>query len=273
MSRPGSGKSTTNQARKSPLVDLGHDLLLFAKAIQGGLEGLQAFAYRIQPVLSELSKAFAILAEGISVTAEAIKRLDEAGWLPHVTTPWSLLATTEASTLSQAIEQHYRDSWATVKGTFIDRLNTYAIDEEAKAAFREALAAHEQRHYRATVRLLFPEIERVTRAELRRFMTKRTDTSQKILREIAGKLPFGDHGSPLAFRLYSNLRDHLYGDVWDDSACEKFSRDPVPNRHAAVHGFVPYSTAQNSINTLIMTDYIFHLVTAVKQRLQKAAAR
>jgi len=218
-------------------------------------------------VLSELSKAFASLVKGVSATLEAIKTLDEAGWLPHVTTPWSALNITDVSARSQAIEHHYRDNWAAVKATFNDRLGTYAIDNEAKTTFREALAAHEQRHYRATVRLLFREIERVARAELRRFMTKRTDTSQKTLRQIAGELTLGDHGDPLAFRLYSKLRDHLYGDVWDDSVCERFSRDPVPNRHAAMHGFVTYSTAQNSINTLIMTDYIFHLVTVVKRRL------
>lgn len=267
----GRSKLTTNKAPPDvSLDDLGRDLLRFFEAIQGGLEGLRAFANRIQPMLSEFSKAIAILAEGIPATAEAVKRLDVAGWLPHVTTPLSTLATAEVSALSQAIEQHYLDNWDTVKSTFDDRLHTYAIDEEAKATFREALAAHEQRHYRSTVRLLFPEIERVTRTEFRRFMTKRIDSGQETLRQIADKLPFGDHGHPLAFRLYTKLRDHLYGGVWNDSDGERISRDPVPNRHAAVHGFVTYSTAQNSINTLIMTDYIFHLVTVVKKHLEKA---
>lgn len=268
----GNGKSTTNNAGKASLDDLARDWLLFAKAIQGGLEGLGVFANRIQPILAEFWKTLATLADGISATAKTVKRLDHAGWLPHVTTPWSTLANAEISGLSQAIEQHYRDNWAVVKKTFDDRLDTYAIDEEAKATFREALAAHEQHLYRAAVRLLFPEIERVTRIEFRRFMTKRTDTSQKTLRQIAGGLPLGDHGNLLAFRLYVNLRDHLYGDIWDDSANERFSRDPIPNRHAAVHGFVTYSTARNSINTLIMAEYIFHLVTVVKKRLEQTKA-
>jgi len=130
-----SRKSTTNKARKASFDDLGRDLLLFAEAIQDGLDGLHAFADRIQPMLSELPKALASLVEGVSATLEAIKRLDEAGWLPHVTTPWSALATAEASARSQAIEKHYRDNWAAVKGTFTDRLGKYAIDNEAKATF------------------------------------------------------------------------------------------------------------------------------------------
>lgn len=252
--------------------NLARNLALFARGIQDGIGGLQALAKKMQPFLAELSKSFAILIEGLSATVEALNKLDSVGWLPHATTPSSVLAAADVSALSQAIEQHYSKNWALVKGTFIERLETYTVDEEAKATFCEALAVHGQGHYRAVVRLLFPEIERVTRIELQRFMTQRSDTSQHTLRRIAGELPLGDHGDPLAFRLYLKLCDHLYGHVQDDRAREAVSRDPVPNRHASVHGIVTYSTAQNSINTLIMTDYVFQLVTAVKKRLEKAEA-
>ena len=52
----------------------------------------------------------------------------------------------------------------------------------------------------------------------------------------------------------------------------KCETDPVPNRHAVIHGLISYSTAQNSINTLIMVDFMFHLIGVVGMRLatQKA---
>src|SRR6476661_3162197 len=96
-----SRKLTTNKAPEASLDDLGRDVLRFFEAIQGGLEGLHAIANRIQTVLSDVCNSLTILADGISATAEAVKRLDEAGWLPHVTTPLAALAPPEVSALSE----------------------------------------------------------------------------------------------------------------------------------------------------------------------------
>ena len=238
------------------------------------VEEIKSYGSRIQQVLTELRTAAFILIEGISATVAASKRLDEAGWLPHITTPLSALRNPEIAALSRAIEKHYRDNWSEVKAQFIDQLHAYTIDDEAKATFHEALLTHEQRCYRATVRLLFPEIERVIAVELRnvtrqyrkRKKTKAKDTGRETLLHLAGQLPLGDHGDPLALRLFFKLSDHIYN---DRTSAHILSRDPVPNRHAAMHGFVSYSMAQNSINTLIMADYVFRLVTAAKIRMKK----
>ncbi len=47
-------------------------------------------------------------------------------------------------------------------------------------------------------------------------------------------------------------------------AMERFAQDPVPNRHAAVHGLVSYSSMQNSLNTIFMADYIFQVISFLK---------
>jgi hypothetical protein len=43
--------------------------------------------------------------------------------------------------------------------------------------------------------------------------------------------------------------------------------DPVPNRHAALHGLVVYSTRQASMNALIMAEYAHLSILAVAQAL------
>jgi len=78
------------------------------------------------------------LGEGISATAEAVKRLDEAGWLPHVTTPLSALATAEVSALSRAIAQHYRDNWDDVKRTFMIGSSAFLKRARRRHSMRQA---------------------------------------------------------------------------------------------------------------------------------------
>ncbi|MCY4138623.1 MAG: hypothetical protein OXF56_10200 [Rhodobacteraceae bacterium] len=39
----------------------------------------------------------------------------------------------------------------------------------------------------------------------------------------------------------------------------------MPNRHAAVHGLVVYSSMQNSLNAIFMADYIFQPIGVLKR--------
>ena len=79
----------------------------------------------------------------------------------------------------------------------IESRNTgYDVDEEAKATVREALAAHEACFYRSVCRVLMPEIERVARTELHDGRLE-SITSQRRLRELAGKLPLFATDTPV----------------------------------------------------------------------------
>ena len=137
------------------------------------------------------------------------------------------------------------------------RLADYHIDDEARATFREALSAHEAGHYRCVCRVLFPEIERMIGAG-------RVGLKQ-MLEELTGT---GDPAS-FAFRerfgyvLFGRLVNHAYEQVNEDER-EGFERDPVPNRHAAMHGLVPYSTHKHSVNMLILMDYVFRILPPIK---------
>jgi hypothetical protein len=44
----------------------------------------------------------------------------------------------------------------------------------------------------------------------------------------------------------------------------KISGDSIPNRHAAIHGYVSYDSAQSSLNAIFITDYIFQVIQAAK---------
>lgn len=196
------------------------------------------------------------------------RALDEAGWLPHYSTPFEFIDECDGDidALRERISQHYRDQWSDVRLHIEHKFNCYSIDDEAKATFREALDAHDARFYRSVCRLLLPEIERVARVELHESRMERI-SSQPRLQELAGELTLSSI-EPRGLRglnLLRRLTEHLYVDVKNDADRQRFVRDPVPNRHATVHGLVTYSTMQHSLNAIFMADYIFQVISIVKK--------
>jgi hypothetical protein len=65
------------------------------------------------------------------------------------------------------------------------------------------------------------------------------------------------------------LVEHLYVNVYTEEELQKVARDAVPNRHAALHGLVPYKTFQNSMNVLIMGDFMFQVISSAKNNRQQ----
>jgi hypothetical protein len=193
-------------------------------------------------------------------------RLEEAGWLPHHTTPWQLLgnAVLCGDELSAALDTYYRDDWLTVKARFVEAINGYAIDEEAKTTFHEALSAHEVGLYRCVARTLFPEIERVSRAAIYGGAMDKMASQQKLQEAIGELYPCELAKDGLSgMRLYEKLLDHLYVSMQTPERVAAVAAEPVPNRHAAVHGHVSYNTSRNSVNALIIADFLFHAITAI----------
>jgi hypothetical protein len=89
------------------------------------------------------------------------------------------------------------------------------------------------------------------------------------LQELAGALPLSEitSGGYGGFILFQRLCEHLYINA-DPGRMEG---DPVPNRNAALHGLVVYRSFKNSLNALIMTDFVFQVVDAVKRSALKNA--
>ena len=145
-------------------------------------------------------------------------------------------------------------------------LEVCPIGEESKLTFREALEAHESGLYRSVCRVLLPEIERLVRVELKSDQVGRINV-EKVFRSLADDREMSYEqillGDIYNHDLLRQLMHHLYKRVEDKNRHE-FIDDPVPNRHAAIHGLVTYSTEQNSLNTIFMADYIFRLVAILK---------
>ena len=175
------------------------------------------------------------------------------------------------------ILEYYAVNWGAVRSEIETRLANYNIDDEAKETLREALYAHEAKLYRCVVRVLFPEVERALRTMLLDDITKRIG-----YKELVEKL---NEGKAIDDFILQGLYDlHLFNHLTraleeegesesDDMVFGWFQRvvgegdrnllmqDPVPNRHAALHGFVSYSTQQHSLNAIFLADYILGVVS------------
>ncbi len=246
-------------------------------------EALGAIQANIAPVIHNFEKImvpvhaaipkYAKVFEVLGREHEKYRRFEKAGWLPHETAPFHLLEEASDENLSSSLHDYYLENWQTIKQGFLKTVPEYSIDDEAKATFIEALEAHTNGLYRVAPRLLFPEIERVTRNEFNEDFFKGV-ARQRRLKDAAGRLlPY--EFKPGAFygtELYIRLSEHLYEDVNDYEKLERCARDPVPNRHASLHGLVIYSTMQNSLNALIMTDFIFQIIGPIKSRVLEEIA-
>lgn len=226
--------------------------------------GLASFADRINKAYEPLREVFGRIAR----TAKECERIEAAGWLPHYTTPFTEAAAfgEDAEAVAACLENHYTERWSDVKAAFLRRLERYNIDDEAKATFSEVLDNHSDGRFRGTARTLFPELERVARTELHAGSMEGI-ASQRELRDRAGGLPLSaaEPGGVYSMALFTKLIDHLYASTKTPDQLAVVAADPVPNRHASLHGFLPYATRQNSVNALIMTDFIFQLVSVMKE--------
>ena len=265
------------QRAMQPLIDSRREM---QRAIQPLIDSRREMQKAIQPVadrwvavpitpavVSGLTKSFRRSLDRIERDDRSAKALEKAGLLPHHSTPFEIVEheIEDTATLRQSLFAYYRENWSAVRHDIEVRLDDYGIDEEAKATFREALDAHEGGQYRCVCRVLWPEIERVVRVELHANKIKNI-TSQHHLKEKAGNLsvvsiaPGGLH----CLNLFRRLKEHLYASITNEADRERFADDPVPNRHAAMHGLVSYSSVQNSLNTIFMTEYILQVVSNVR---------
>ena len=222
---------------------------------------IQQLAGSLGPVyerLRELSEAWAPhlvkwaeLAPGLAEWNRTVDALNEVGWLPYHSAPFHYVdeCGDDLDLLDTRFSEYYRTQWSEIRDDMESRLEGYDIDDEAKAAFREALAAHEAGLHRCVCRVLFPEIERLVGAGIRSKPLLEKLTATGDLADYAFRERFG-------YVLFGRLVKHVY----ESGRREEFERDPVPNRHAAMHGLVSYSTHKHSMNMLILTDYIFQIL-------------
>ena len=232
----------------------------FAASIADPLKPLAS----LQPYLTQMTTGMA-----------QSRALAEAGWLPHATIPMDVVNHNldDPQGLSDSLEKYYRENWPLVRDKLVARVQSYLIDDEAKAAFGETLEAHGHSLYRLVCPSVFPEIERVARAELHGNDPSIPITSQKILQELAGETPIDEvdpHGI-LGLELFKKLTEHSYARVENELTRERMRRDAVPNRHATLHGIVTYSSFKSSLNAIFLADYVFQIINAFKRERLRAS--
>jgi hypothetical protein len=247
---------------------------IICQGIQDSLSKVYTNVAASQNALNSVFSAFGSVFSKFAEQDKQARLLEGSGWLPHPTTPFDLIdVDMDIAAIDAVISAHYVKNWQTVEADFSTRVQEYDLDDEAKATFREALHAHRRGLHRVAPRLLFPEIERVGADEFHdgnHLITnengKRSGiASLKDIRAEFDELPAGvTMNFPYGLGLYKRLQRHLYEKMDTRELISRAVSDPVPNRHASLHGIVCYNSHQTSLNAIIMTDFIFHLMDQLK---------
>ena len=205
--------------------------------------------------------------KGFGRYSNFIDSVSATGWLPYytVSVDWVERIGPDTTLLGGELARFYTKNWEGIREDIESRLDQYRISEETRDTFREALRAHEIGHYRCVCRVLFPQIDREFRIHFcddhagsisaKRMLGRLTDRGS-----IKDFMP----GEAYGWILFGKLIYHLYEPVGDDNR-RQFEQDYIPNRHASMHGLVPYSTHKHSMNMIIMADYIFQILTSTAE--------
>ena len=241
---------------------------------------------RIAPVVIAVGKEFDAL--------DRAKALHESGWLPHYTMPFDRIAACwpDPDEIQRAIRFRYEDEWDDVRVQIEQRLSSYEIDDEASATFHEALDGCEAHRYRSVCRVLFPEIERVARTQI--FDGQLQIAPKELVERLVGEnsgMGLGDVWFDGFYDLctFDYVSEHikkrdlrigegehptglqgLYTHVNTSQRFDAALANPIPNRHAAIHGLVAYAKRQNALNAIFIADYMFAVIARFVQ-LQRVA--
>ena len=250
---------TDNQAIQS-VLKLGAALQRLVEPLQPFIQSLQRVSQAIAPFL----EAIAPYIEHLVRYNKFIDSVRPTGWLPYHTVSLDYVeeCRDDVSLLEAHLTGFYKNNWEHIRQDMEMRLDRYHISEETKATFREALSAHAMGQYRCVCRVLFPEIDREFRIQFFEDAAGSISSKKMLGRltnrgELKNFLPREAYG----WILFDRLVHHLYEPV-DDGNRAQYENDYVPNRHASIHGLVPYTTFKHSMNMIIMADYIFQILTS-----------
>ena len=216
----------------------------------------------LQGVIDTHNMAFKYLGQIFRNTGKANIVLD-AGWVPF---PGMNLERSNHDDPPKKIRDHVRRTtlkdWTIIKANLLSAVMTSGVDKEAVATFKEAVLAYEGGLYRSVVRVLFPEIERVSKLTFYDGSASLKKIREAVMKDIPAGVSIDDE---FGFALTTKMNEHLYDRVGDDPQnIQRFRNDPIPNRHASIHALVRYNSRQNAFNTLAMACFMFQLFMRVK---------
>jgi len=267
-----------------PKIDIsipntGGDLRALTAGLNKRFEGLdqmitrlrRSLAFDLDPIrqtLQALQKDLAPFLEELNRHSAARATLREAGLLPHATTPWEAFSEETSGDFPDICRAHYRDNWGEVERQITAELADYMVSSSARLSLEDALACHRAGLYRSAVLTLLPSVEMEFR---RTFEISPGDPAASLI-ELRGTIKMApaqyitSHVAP--FDLFRILDTHLYATVKTPEALRRFEGDPIPNRHAAIHGLIEYADELHSLNTIIMADYVFFLISQLARNAE-----
>ena len=192
-------------------------------------------------------------------------QLEEAEWVPHSTFPRHLLNWNGHEAYSdEIILTYYREHWSTVSQVIDKELSECHVDRDAKEAVRQALIAHKNGLYQLVPPSLFTAIERAVRVCLYDDKVGSISVKDQLV-SLVGRLPVSVLPDGLfGFVGFTQLSHHLYENIHTDDVRERFVDASIPNRHAAIHGLVIYSSEKSSLNAIFAAMYVFRILTVLK---------
>ena len=198
------------------------------------------------------------------------KATEESGWLPYHALPMDRVfgdGEAEFEAFGDLLDAYYRAHGMDIVRDVASAMASFDVDDEAKATLREALHAHEHELYRASCRVLLPEIERVIREDWLGIKGVQALT-QKALMTLPEHIELGDLAGEFGDLVRLGGISNAF--AWFETI---ESPGPAPNRHAATHGWAVYDSEQDSLNTIICTDYVYRVATALKERKRRPEVR
>ena len=251
-------------ARSTELVSLSRSMNVIARCAE----------------LTSLSRAVAGIARSIELPRIISRRFtetlapfrvkaqfEESEWFPHSTFPRQLLeGICNHEYSDEIVLAYYRRNWSTVSQVIEKELSECHVDRDAKEAVRQALIAHEQGLFQLVPSSLFTAIERAVRVCLHGDKVCSISVKKRLV-NLVGALPLSVlPDGLLAFVGFTQLSHHVYENIHTDDIRERFLDASIPNRHAAIHGLVIYSSEKSSLNAIFVAMYVFQILTVLKLR-------
>ena len=169
---------------------------------------------------------------------------------------------------------YYKERWAEVRKEIELGTRRYLVDQDSKETMNQALSAHEHGLYRLVPRAMVTEIERVARVQLRETIVGHgLNVKETILSKVADLPISAFHDLTSGLIQYEALEKHLYQRIDDENVRSQFAQSPIPNRHATVHGLVPYASEKSSLNSIFLADFVFLMITQIKKEKIAEAAK
>lgn len=229
------------------------DLLFGTKTELAILDGLNA----LQKSLSVFYKAGRAL-ELIELKKWVEDASFETGYLPHRTVPFVRFRDECGDNYKEFLSlvlTHYESHQDDILLGIESQKEKLTLSEEQLATFSEAIQGHKLGLYRLTCRALLPDVERVIYED---WLNKRGTGSvkERELEHTIGELPLRIfiQNRWSDWILLDVLKSHLYS---NGKNIKEFSQNPLPNRHAALHGWLSYPSRKHSFNMIVFADFIF----------------